>query len=42
MAKIGRPVFYELPRGEALQLLANHHVGRLAFTFRDRVDIEPI
>jgi uncharacterized protein len=42
MTKIGRPVFYELPRDEALQLLSQHRIGRLAFTFRDRVDIEPI
>lgn len=42
MARIGRPVFYELPQNEALALLERHHVGRLAFTFHDRVDIEPI
>lgn len=42
MTRIGRPVFYELPSAEALRLLSSHHVGRLAFTFRDRVDIEPI
>ena len=42
MTKIGRPIFYELPRAEALDLLSRHHVGRLAFTFRDRVDVEPI
>jgi nitroimidazol reductase NimA-like FMN-containing flavoprotein (pyridoxamine 5'-phosphate oxidase superfamily) len=37
-----RPTFSELPRDEAIALLARHHVGRLAFTFHDRVDIEPI
>jgi nitroimidazol reductase NimA-like FMN-containing flavoprotein (pyridoxamine 5'-phosphate oxidase superfamily) len=42
MTKVGRPIFYELPPAEALQLLTSHRVGRLAFTFRDRVDIEPI
>jgi len=42
MARIGRPVFYELPQADALALLERHHVGRLAFTFHDRVDIEPI
>ena len=42
MARIGRPVFYELPPDDALSLLERHHVGRLAFTFHDRVDIEPI
>lgn len=32
----------ELSREAGLRLLAEHHVGRIAFTFRDRVDIEPI
>lgn len=32
----------ELPREEAIALLARNHVGRLAFSFHDRVDIEPI
>ena len=42
MPHIGRPIFYELPRADALEMLSRHYVGRLAFTFRDRVDIEPI
>ena len=42
MPQIGRPIFYELTRSDALALLDNHQVGRLAFTFHDRVDIEPI
>ncbi|HEV8218272.1 MAG TPA: pyridoxamine 5'-phosphate oxidase family protein [Gemmatimonadaceae bacterium] len=42
MARIGHPAFYELPRADALDLLERHHVGRLAFAFHDRVDIEPI
>lgn len=42
MAEIRRPVFYDLPRADALELLLRHHVGRLAFTFHDRVDVEPI
>lgn len=42
MARIGHAVFYELPRVDALALLERHHVGRLAFTFHDRVDIEPL
>ena len=42
MGTIGRPIFYELPRAEALDMLARHHVGRIAFTFHDRVDVEPI
>jgi nitroimidazol reductase NimA-like FMN-containing flavoprotein (pyridoxamine 5'-phosphate oxidase superfamily) len=36
------PVFRELDRAECEALLASQQVGRLAFTFRDRVDIEPI
>lgn len=42
MPQIGRPIFYELPRVDALEMLSSHYVGRIAFTFRDRVDIEPI
>jgi nitroimidazol reductase NimA-like FMN-containing flavoprotein (pyridoxamine 5'-phosphate oxidase superfamily) len=38
----GAPRFHQLSREEALALLARHHVGRLAFTFKDRVDIQPI
>lgn len=37
-----KPAFRDLDRHEIEQMLASHHVGRLAFTFRDRVDIEPI
>ncbi len=37
-----QPVFHVLERAECEALLASQHVGRLAFTFRDRVDIEPI
>lgn len=36
------PKFSELTPEECLALLARHHVGRLAFTFHDRVNIEPI
>lgn len=36
------PVFTGLSRAECDALLASQHVGRLAFTFRDRVDIEPV
>jgi len=42
MAKIARPIFYELSSVEAREMLSRHRVGRLAFTFRDRVDSEPI
>ena len=36
------PAFRSLPQHECLALLARHHVGRLAFSFHDRVDIQPI
>jgi nitroimidazol reductase NimA-like FMN-containing flavoprotein (pyridoxamine 5'-phosphate oxidase superfamily) len=37
-----RPRFLELSDADAIALLERNHVGRLAFTFHDRVDIEPI
>lgn len=36
------PTFSVLTTAECHALLASHNVGRLAFTFRDRVDIEPV
>ena len=36
------PVFRELSREECELVLRAHQYGRLAFTFHDRVDIEPI
>ncbi|HEY2165434.1 MAG TPA: pyridoxamine 5'-phosphate oxidase family protein, partial [Gemmatimonadaceae bacterium] len=36
------PAFFDLTRVEAEDLLTRNHVGRLAFSFHDRVDIEPI
>lgn len=36
------PVFRDLDFGEIVSMLKEHTYGRLAFTFRDRVDIEPI
>lgn len=36
------PTFYDLTADEAVDLLTRNHVGRLAFSFHDRVDIEPI
>ena len=36
------PRFRDLDAAECTALLARHHVGRLAFSHRDRVDIEPI
>jgi hypothetical protein len=38
-----RPVaFAELTRAECDELLARNHVGRIAFSYHDHVDIEPI
>ena len=36
------PVFRELTREECDALLARKHVGRIAFSYHDHVDIEPI
>ena len=36
------PSIRALTRPECLALLRRHQVGRIAFTFRDRVDIQPI
>ena len=36
------PTFFELGRDEAVELLARNRFGRLASSFHDRVDIEPI
>jgi len=36
------PEFRELSAEESHGLLTRHNVGRIAFTLRDRVDIEPI
>jgi nitroimidazol reductase NimA-like FMN-containing flavoprotein (pyridoxamine 5'-phosphate oxidase superfamily) len=38
----GAPRFRSMRPGQCRALLRRHHAGRLAFTFRDRVDIEPI
>ena len=35
-------VFRDLDRAECEAVLARHHVGRIAFSFKDRVDIQPI
>jgi nitroimidazol reductase NimA-like FMN-containing flavoprotein (pyridoxamine 5'-phosphate oxidase superfamily) len=37
-----KPVFRHLSKLEAEGVLRTHSVGRLAFAFHDRVDIEPI
>lgn len=36
------PSYRTLSRAEIDELLARHNVGRIAYAFRDRVDIEPI
>ncbi len=36
------PVFRVLSRRDSEAVVRAHHYGRLAFAFRDRVDIEPI
>ena len=36
------PSFRELTRDECEELLARNHVGRIAFSYHDHVDIEPI
>jgi uncharacterized protein len=36
------PTFRDLAPSEVDVLLARNHVGRMAYSFRDRVDIEPI
>jgi len=40
--KQATPTIRELTRAECDELLERNHVGRIAFTFRDRVDIEPV
>jgi nitroimidazol reductase NimA-like FMN-containing flavoprotein (pyridoxamine 5'-phosphate oxidase superfamily) len=37
-----QPTFRELSREQSEQVLGRNHVGRIAFTFHDRVDIEPL
>ena len=36
------PTFSDLREADARALLARNHVGRLAFSYHDRVDIQPI
>ena len=36
------PTFRALTRAEADALLDRNHVGRIAFSFHDRVDVEPV
>jgi nitroimidazol reductase NimA-like FMN-containing flavoprotein (pyridoxamine 5'-phosphate oxidase superfamily) len=38
----GQPAFRDLSRDEMISLLARNHVGRVAFTLHDRVNIQPV
>lgn len=42
MGQTGSPRFFELSNADAVALLRRNQVGRLAFTFHDRVDVEPL
>lgn len=42
MTTIARPTFRDLDASEADRLLTRNHVGRIAYSFHGRVDIEPI
>ena len=42
MTSSSTPTFLELAREECDAILARNQVGRIAFSFHDRVDIEPI
>jgi hypothetical protein len=42
MTRTGEPTFRDLTADEAAELLARNHIGRIAFSFHDRVDIEPL
>jgi len=39
---IGRPTFLDLSHADAVALIRRNDVGRLAFSFHDRVDVEPV
>ena len=41
-ATASTPQFSELSEKSAHALLARNHVGRIAFSFKDQVDIQPI
>ena len=42
MTQAPTPKFRDLSTAECEAILARNHVGRIAFAFKDRVDIEPI
>lgn len=37
-----QPSIRELERDACIELLARNHVGRMAFSFHDRIDIQPL
>jgi nitroimidazol reductase NimA-like FMN-containing flavoprotein (pyridoxamine 5'-phosphate oxidase superfamily) len=39
---IRHPTFFELSHADAIALVRENNVGRVAFSFHDRVDIEPL
>ncbi len=42
MTRTLEPMFRDLSVDEATELLARNHIGRIAYSFHDRVDIEPL
>src|SRR5688572_26845124 len=42
MTEASKVQFVDLDDAETEAILARNHVGRLAFTFKDKVDIEPL
>ena len=42
MAKTSAPQFSDLSEAKSRALLASKHVGRLAFSLHDKVDIQPV
>ena len=42
MAHTTEPTFRDLDAEESTEILSRNHVGRIAYSFHDRVDIEPI
>jgi uncharacterized protein len=38
----GTPIFFDLSQRQCREMLRRHNAGRLAFTFKDLVDIQPI
>ena len=42
MTSLRAPRFKDLSRAESDEVLARSYIGRLAFAFHDRIDIEPI